>query len=147
MVKEIEDQLHVLQILHTTIDKSLEGLADEDWVKKPGESFNNIASIIDHVMLVEQKFLSVIAGMQSEIDSQEPFHASSWDVSKIRSKWSKILADARVLLTNVSEDDLTDFGLKMNAGELNKRELLSYMVAHTAHHRGQIPLLKRMLAK
>jgi uncharacterized damage-inducible protein DinB len=147
MIKEIEDQLHILQMLHTTIDKALDGLSDEEWVKKPGESFNNIASIIDHVMLVEQKFMSIIAGLPSEIDSQEPFHASSWDVAKIKSKWAKILDDARVLLDNVSEDSLSDPGLNMSAGELNKREVLSYMIAHTAHHRGQLPLLKRMLAK
>ncbi len=147
MIKEVEDELNVLQLLHTSIDQLVEGLTDEDWAQKPGESFNNIASIIDHVMLVEQKFLSVIAGLPSEIDTQEPFHANSWDVPRIKAKWEKILDDAKLLLSKVSEDDLTDPGLTLRVGDLNKRQLLTYMIAHTAHHRGQLPLVKRLLAK
>ncbi len=145
MISEVADQFKLLQTLHMTIDKSLEGLSNEDWVRKPGESFNNIASVIDHVMLVEQKFLTAVAGHPADIDTQEPFQANAWDVAKIKEKWSKIIDDTKVVLETINEGMLEEPGLKLSIGELNKRQLLSYMLVHTAHHRGQIPLIKRLL--
>ncbi len=147
MIKEVSDQLDLLQAIHASIDKSLEGLSDEDWVRKPGESFNSIASIINHAMLAEQRFLSVVVGHPADIDTQEPFHTQSFDVVKTKDKWAKLVGDARVVLESVNEVTLTEPGLKLGVGDLNKRQLLSYMLAHTAHHRGQIPLLKRLLAR
>ncbi len=147
MIKEVQDQFELLKAIHATVDKSLEGLSDEDWVRKPGEGFNTIASIIEHTMLVEQKFLTVVAGHPAEIDSQATFTAASWDVAKIKDKWSKILDDAKIVLEQINEATLDEPGMKAGIGDLNKRQVLSYLLVHTAHHRGQIPLLKRLLAQ
>jgi uncharacterized damage-inducible protein DinB len=145
MLPEVRDQLNLLQSVHASIDKMLDGLSDEQWLKKPREDFNNIASVIEHVILVERKFLAALSGESVDIDVQAPFRANEWDVQRIRSEWRDSLAKAESVLDKLTEADLAAPGLKLGIGEVNKRQLLAYTIAHTAHHRGQIPLIKKLL--
>lgn len=146
LIKEVKDLFELLQAIHRTIDESVDGLTDDDWLKKPAENFNNIAAIMEHITLVENKFMSILQGANEEINTQAPFKATSWDVPSIRSAWKTTLTNAKTVLESIREEDLDQPGAKLGVGELNKRQLISYTVAHTAHHRGQIPIVKKLNA-
>jgi uncharacterized damage-inducible protein DinB len=145
MIPEVQDQYQLLVSVHRSVDKMVADLSDEQWLKKPAENFNNIASVVEHVVLVERKFLAALAGTSADMDVQAPFRASHWDVASIKRQWQENLQIAEETLSKLTEQDLTAPGLKLGIGELNKRQLLSYMIAHTVHHRGQIPLIKKLL--
>ncbi|WP_134158358.1 DinB family protein [Alicyclobacillus sacchari] len=145
MIQEVADLYQLFVSVHATVDKMLEGLSDDDWVKKPQPNFNNIASIVEHVALVERRFFAQVKGELSQLDAGEPFRAESWDVAKIKELWVSNLEFAKSALEPLSESDLAEFGAKLGVGEVNKRQLIAYAIAHTAHHRGQIPLVKKLL--
>lgn len=145
MIQEVQDQYELLVKLHGTVDKMLEGLSDEAWSTKPLENMNSVASVMDHVLLVEKKFLGFLTGQKLDIDTQAPFKTDQWNVVAIREEWAKSLDAAQTALERVKEEDLTQEGAALGVGTLNKRQLLSYMIAHTAHHRGQIPIIKKLL--
>ena len=144
MVKEVSDQFALLKMIHSTMDKMMEDLSDEDWMRKSGDEFNSVAAVVDHVLLVEDKFLSALSGVVNNIGTQTPFQSGPASLEDIRSRWAASLPAAEAVLSGLSEADLDSPGLKLGVGELNKRQLLSYMIAHTAHHRGQIPIIKKL---
>ncbi|GLV13172.1 hypothetical protein Heshes_08560 [Alicyclobacillus hesperidum] len=145
MIQEVADLYQLLVSVHTSVDKMLEGLSDDDWLKKPQQNLNNIASIVEHTALVERRFFAQVKGQVPELDAGAPFRADSWDVPKIKALWADNLEFAKHALEALSEADLAQFGAKLGIGEVNKRQLIAYAVAHTAHHRGQIPLVKKLL--
>ncbi len=145
MIQEVSDLYGLLSAVHTSIDAMLEGLTEEQLLAKPRQDFNNIASVIDHIARVEKRFFSVIAGAEEDVNSSEPFKAESWDLSAIRQRWAESLPYAERSLSALTEDNLSEHGLKVGIGSLNKRQLISYTIAHTTHHRGQIPLIRKLL--
>ncbi|WP_206918093.1 DinB family protein [Alicyclobacillus suci] len=145
MIQEVRDLYELLRAVHGSIDKMVENLTDEQWLKKPLPNFNNIASIVDHITRVEQKFFSAIAGETAEINTSEPFQVDNWHLDAIREQWVESLSYAERVLESVKEDDLSKPGLKVGMGDLNRRQLIINTIAHTAHHRGQIPLIKKLL--
>lgn len=144
MVKEVADEFALLQMIHKTIDQMVESLSDEDWTKKSGAQYNSVAAVIDHVLLVEGKFLSGLAGSPNDTNTQTPFKEAPDALSNIRRRWEASLGEAEAVLQGLTASDLDAPGLKLGIGELNKRQLLSYMIVHTAHHRGQIPIIKKL---
>ncbi|MCF8566130.1 DinB family protein [Alicyclobacillus tolerans] len=145
MIQESADQFALLTAIHASIDKMVEGLSDEQWLKKPGDGYNNVASILDHVCRVEQKFFAALAGENVDIDTQAPFKAASWDLAAIRTAWQDSLSRAQSALAGLTEASMGEPGMKLGIGDLNKRQLISYAIAHTAHHRGQIPIVKKLI--
>lgn len=145
MIREVADEYQILRAVHASIDKMLEGLSDEQWVTKPLPNFNAIAAVMDHVVRVEKRFMSAIAGEEIDTKSMEPFAVDHWDVSAIRDAWAASLPYAEQVLATVTESDLIKTGLKLGVGEMNRRQLLTYAIAHATHHRGQIPLLRKLL--
>lgn len=144
MLKEVSDYFEVLSMVHSSIDKMLDGLTVEQWLQRPSDGFNNVASILDHMIRVEKKFFSAVAGQSLELDTQEPFKAGQWDVAAIQKDWAASLPLIRDALEGLSQDDLDLPGLSLRVGELNKRQLIVYAIGHTTHHRGQIPLVLKM---
>ncbi|MBX6352801.1 MAG: DinB family protein [Thermoflavifilum sp.] len=145
MLKEVADQLALLKMIHATIDRMVENLTPEQWVQKPAPNMNNIASIVHHTALVEKRFLAVLAGQNPDVDAGAPFRAQSWDLEQIRKDWESVLPYAQEVLERLTEHDLDAFAAKLGVGEVNKRQLIAYTIAHTAHHRGQIPLVKKLI--
>ncbi len=145
MIAEARDAYVVLESVHRSIDKMLEGLTDQQLLEKPFENMNNIASIVEHTTLVEKRFLSSLTGVVQTIDSQKPFQASLWDVTAIRQQWEDVLKYAKEVFEKLEQTDMEQPGLKLGIGELNKRQLMVYTIAHTTHHRGQIPIVKKFL--
>lgn len=144
MLKEVADLYDLLQSVHRTIDQSVDELTDDEWLKKPAGNFNNIAAIMQHMTLVENKFMSLLRGTPEDIQTQAPFQATSWDVPGIRAAWQATLANAQAVLEKLDAEELDQPAGKLGVGELNKRQLISYTIAHTTHHRGQIPLVKKL---
>lgn len=145
MIQEVNDSYVLLSAVHGSIDKMVENLTDEEWLKKPLPNFNNIASVVDHMTRVERKFVSVIAGQSQDMNTAEPFQIDSWDLEAIRKAWADSLPYVASVYESLTEAQLTEPGLKVGMGELNKRQLMSNAIAHAAHHRGQIPLIKKLL--
>ncbi len=145
MIQEVSDLYALLTAVHESIDNMLNDLTDGQWLKKPLPNFNNVASVVDHITRVEKKFLSGIEGALLETNPGEPFKVEQWDLFAIRQAWAASLPYAGQVLTKVTLEDLTDQGMKLGIGELNKRQLISYTIAHATHHRGQIPLIKKLL--
>ncbi|AEJ44678.1 DinB family protein [Alicyclobacillus acidocaldarius] len=145
MLKEMQD-LHDLYVkVHATIHQMVDGLTDDQWVKKPADNFNNIASILEHTLLVERRFFAQLKGEPTDIDARAPFLATSWDVAKIKAMWSENERLAKEAFDHLTAEELDQPGAKLGVGEVNKRQLAAYAIAHTAHHRGQIPLVKKLL--
>ncbi|MCY0896992.1 MAG: DinB family protein [Alicyclobacillaceae bacterium] len=145
MVREVQDIFELLTAVHRTMDGMVEDLTDEQWMKKPLPNFNNIVSVFDHVNRVEARFLSILSGAPEAIDTQLPFHTDAWDLREVRDGWSHALMNAEQVFSSLTVVQLEEEAVTLGIGKLNKRQLLSYMVAHTAHHRGQIPLIKKLL--
>nr|WP_230088086.1 DinB family protein [Alicyclobacillus mali (ex Roth et al. 2021)] len=131
--------------VHATIHQMVDGLTDDQWVKKPADNFNNIASILQHTLLVERRFFAQLKGEAADIDARAPFVATSWDVAKIKEMWAENERLARDAFEHLTAEELDQPGAKLGVGEVNKRQLAAYAIAHTAHHRGQIPLVKKLL--
>ncbi|WP_029421256.1 DinB family protein [Alicyclobacillus macrosporangiidus] len=144
MIPEVADLFSLWKLVHASVDKMIADLTDEQLTKKP-EGNNAIAAVLEHTALVERKFLSALAGQVEDIDVQAPFKASSWDAAKAKGLWNDVLSYGEQVLSGLTAEQLSQPGLKLGVGELNKRQLLAYMIGHTAHHRGQIPILKRLI--
>ncbi|MCL6632372.1 MAG: DinB family protein [Alicyclobacillus herbarius] len=144
MIQEVADLYDLLSKVHGTIDAMVADLSDEQWLKKPLPNWNNIASIIEHVTRVERKFFSAVGGQAEDIDVGAPFRANSWDLNAVRQAWADSLPYAEHVLEPLQAEDLTAPGMNLGVGKLNKRQLIAYAISHTAHHRGQIPLVKKL---
>lgn len=145
MIQEVADLYELLSAVHGSIDKMVADLTDEQWVKKPLSNFNNVASVVDHITRVERKFMSALKDQLEDINTAEPFQVDNWDLQMIRKQWENALPFAKDALEKLTHENLSEPGLKVGMGDLNKRQLLSNAIAHAAHHRGQIPLIKKLL--
>lgn len=145
MIQEVSDLYALLAAVHESIDNMVSELTDDQWLKRPLPNFNNVASVLDHVVRVEKKFLSSLEGAVIETQPGDPFKSEQWDLQVIRQAWAESLPYAKQVLSNLTEEELTEPGLKLGIGQLNKRQLISYAIAHATHHRGQLPLIKKLL--
>jgi uncharacterized damage-inducible protein DinB len=146
VVSEVHDQFEVLQTVHKGLSAMIAGLSKEKLVEKPAEHFNNIASLLEHILLTEKRFLAGISEGDTDIDIMAPFNASEWNVEQILFDWQASLKTAEEVLSKLTVEDLSTPGLKLRSGDvINKRQVVTYMVLHAAHHRGQIPLIKKLL--
>ncbi|MCL6549200.1 MAG: DinB family protein [Alicyclobacillus sp.] len=147
MLKELSDQLDMLKSIHGQIDGMLQDLTDEQWVKKPAPGVNNIASILEHLALTERRFWSILRGQPEDIDTQGTFQQTSWDVNRIRELWAQSLQGAEAAFAGLTESDLEQTAFTTRTGMvLNKRQLIAMAIAHAGHHRGQIPIIKKLIA-
>lgn len=145
MIKELADQFEVLKAVHSSIESMVEGLTEEQWLAKPNEHFNNVASIVDHIARVERKFLSALTGEMEQIDAMETFKASRWDVPAIRQAFADVIPFAKTIFSQLTAEDMDAFGLKLRTLELNKRQVIAFTMTHSTHHRGQIPLVLKLI--
>jgi len=141
VIAEATDYFALLKSIHGSIDDLTDSLTEEEWLRRPQDNFNNIASIIDHVTRVEKRFMAAIAGETIDTDAGAPFKATHWNVAAIRQAWRDVLAYSESVLDQLTEADLVKPGLTLRIGDLNRRQLIVYTIAHTTHHRGQIPLV------
>jgi uncharacterized damage-inducible protein DinB len=146
MIKEVSDYYGVLKYVHQSIDQQLKNLSTEDWLKKE-EGFNNIASIIDHITAVENGFMKVLSGNEMDKFPAESFKKESSDIENIKKEWSKALSFSEEVLNSINEnqlDETVDLRLGM---DINKRQLIILTISHLTHHRGQIPLVLKVIKK
>jgi uncharacterized damage-inducible protein DinB len=101
--------------------------------------------VIDHVTRVEKKLIAAVGGKTLDIDARRPFKENLWDVKKIKEAWSDSSAESKSVLDTVSESALDLPGLTLGGGSLNRRQLLTFTIFHITHHRGQIPLILKMM--
>jgi uncharacterized damage-inducible protein DinB len=145
MNAELQDMVALLEAVHKTIDGMVEDLTDDEWVKKPRADFNNIASVIQHTALVERRFFTLLDGRTPEAPSVNPFASESHDVPAIRRDFADTLEYGKQVLGRLDPASLSEHAVKLGVGELDRRQLIAYAIAHTTHHRGQIPLIKKLL--
>jgi len=145
MLKEVADLYQLLEVTHLSVERLLEDVTDEEFGKSP-QGMNSLASIIDHCTLVERKFMQVVSGESSNLDTQAPFKAPSRDAATVRQDFADVLMYSKDVLSKLKDSSVLDtFGLKLGGNEIDKRQLIVYAITHNTHHRGQIPLVKRLL--
>lgn len=145
MTKDVQDMLQLLTAVHETIDTLVEDLSDAEWLAKPRPDFNNVASVLEHVTMVEHRFLTVLNGQAPEAATRNPFQADTWDVAAIRKAFAGTLDYAHEVLSHLDATTLDQHALKLGIGDVDRRQLLAYTIAHTTHHRGQLPLIKKLI--
>ena len=146
MIQEIDDYYGVLQYVHKSIDDMLHDLTADQWVDTRGE-FNNIASIVDHITAVETGFMKILAGESIEKMPAESFKKSEWNILHLKTNWNEALLFSKEVLAGLTEknlEEIVDLGLGM---DMSKRQLIIFTISHLTHHRGQIPLIKKMISK
>lgn len=145
VLKEVADLYQLLEVTHQSIVRLLEDVTDVEFGQKT-HGMNSLASIIDHCTLVERKFMQVVSGETSNLDTQAPFQLPSREAMEVREDFNAVLDYSKSVLDSISDAQTLDaFGLKLGVGDVDKRQLIAYAIAHTTHHRGQIPLIKRLL--
>jgi len=145
MRQELADLLQLFNATHASIEKMVEDLSAQEWVTKPRPDFNAIAAVLQHIAMVETRFLTILDGQTPEPATVNPFTSEHWDVPTIRATYQALPAFASEVLHRLDPDTLEQHAVKLGIGELNRRQLLAYTIAHTTHHRGQIPLIKTLL--
>ncbi|PWI57897.1 DinB family protein [Sulfoacidibacillus thermotolerans] len=146
MDKEMSDLLVLYKAVHASVDQMVEGLSEQEWLQKPLPNMNNVASIIEHITLVEQRFLGFLTGKPENIDTGAPFKTDSWNVEKIKMGYSAVAQQVERALNSLTSEELDQHAAKLGIGDVNKRQLVAYLIAHTTHHRGQIPIVKKLNA-
>ncbi len=144
MSKIASDLIAAFRANHKTVKDLVADMEDSQWVKKPGSNINNIASIIEHVALVEQKVIAVIAGDKIDVNPGAPFAQTSWNVHKIKMQLDEVLDYAVTTLGSLTDGSLTEVP---SGGKRTRLELAVNVIAHTAHHRGQIPIIKKLIVE
>jgi uncharacterized damage-inducible protein DinB len=146
MLKEVSDYFDLLEYVHNSINKMIEGLSDKQWLEVDRHNnINNIASIIEHITVVEEKFMQLINGDQINELPNQSFKKKEWNIEEIKLNWNKVLYKSKNVLENVSEEQLEE-EIDLGIGTvLNKRQIIIMTISHLTHHRGQIPLVKKII--
>jgi uncharacterized damage-inducible protein DinB len=146
MLKEVSDYFDLLEYVHNSINKMIEGLSDKQWLEVDRHNnINNIASIIEHITVVEEKFMQLINGDQIDELPNQSFKKKEWNIEEIKLNWNKVLYKSKKVLENVSKEQLEE-EIDLGIGTVfNKRQIIIMTISHLTHHRGQIPLVKKII--
>lgn len=166
LLRRLDESLEVLE-------KSLAGLAEKDWEKKPAPERWSAAAIVHHLILVEVQRLQwlkdLLAGRRESAPSRT---ATIPDIASYRRKEQRLQAKEdmqptagippKVLLTGfrrgraetrafASEVDLAKLQemwlLTKSFGPLNGAEYLEFLAAHTERHADQIKDVRKEISK
>jgi hypothetical protein len=165
ILRRLDESLNVLE-------KSLAGLAEKDWEKKPAPERWSVAEIVHHLILVEVQRLQwlkdLLAGRR---ESAPPRAEPIPDIASYRRKEQRVQAKEdmqpttgippKVLLTGfrrgrtetrtfASKVDLAKLQevwlLTKSFGALNGVEYLEFLAAHTERHADQIQQVKKQVS-
>ncbi|MCY0876805.1 MAG: DinB family protein, partial [Firmicutes bacterium] len=101
MTSELRDLGQLWSAVHESVEKMVEDLSDAEWLRKPRADFNNVASVLEHVTMVERRFLTVLDGKTPEPSTRNPFQADHWDVVAIRKAYADNLLYAQDVIARL----------------------------------------------
>ncbi|MCI0694373.1 DinB family protein [candidate division KSB1 bacterium] len=166
ILRRLDESLNVLE-------KSLAGLAEKDWEKKPAPERWSVAEIAHHLILVEVQRLQwlkdLLAGRR---ESAPPRTGTIPDIASYRRKEQHVQAKEdmqptagippKVLLTGfrrgraetrafASEVDLAELQevwlITKSFGALNGAEYFEFLAAHTERHADQIQEVRKQVSR
>jgi DinB superfamily len=165
LLRRLDESLNVLE-------KSLAGLAEKDWEKKPAPERWSVAEIVHHLILVEVQRLQWLKDLSAgRRESAPPRTEPIPDIASYRHKEQRVQAKEdmqpatdippKVLLTGfrrgrtetrafASEVDLAKLQevwlLTKSFGPLNGAEYLEFLAAHTERHADQILAVRKQVS-
>ncbi|HKP69138.1 MAG TPA: DinB family protein [Pyrinomonadaceae bacterium] len=125
---------------------AIKGVTAEQAAWKPEGADNSIYELINHLNYYNNAYLQRFKGADYEYkiaDNDESFdkgEAASWDAEAAR--YDSIMSEWRTLLDSADDSKLAEFVPPYN--EVPWLSLIGNIIAHNAHHGGQIVLLRKL---
>jgi uncharacterized damage-inducible protein DinB len=121
-------------------------LSQEQFTQTVAGSYGSIRNTLVHVLSAEWGWLDRCGGPpRGERLQPDAFPT----VDSLKEVWSRVEADMRAFLANLTADDLLrDVEFALGTGPkrcIPMGALLQHAIIHAAHHRGQVAMLVRVL--
>jgi uncharacterized damage-inducible protein DinB len=140
------DFLKILEVQHTEMERSMDGLSQAalDW--SPGPDMNSIAVLVAHVVGAERYWLGeVIAREPSYRDRPAEFQTSGLTAGELKERLKAATAYARRVLEPLTLEDLeTTRIVPRDGSERGVAWCLPYILSHTATHVGHVQVTRQL---
>ncbi|MDA8064585.1 MAG: DinB family protein [Thermaerobacter sp.] len=121
------------------------GMAEEELNWSPARGVNSAGALLVHLAAAQRYWIGqVIGGRDSHRDRPAEFVPRILEQAAVLREYRETNAAADGVLEGLSDADL-DREVEGAGGRTTVREVLLRLIAHFAHHRGQLLLLKRLL--
>jgi uncharacterized damage-inducible protein DinB len=141
-----ESYLDRLQKLHTDIEKTFEGLAQEalDWI--PGAGMNSMAVIVTHLTGAERYWIGDLAGEDpSGRDRAAEFRVRGLDAADLKKRLNDSLEYARLVAGRLSLVELAEIHTSPRDGkQFSVAWSLLHALEHTAVHLGHLQIMRQL---
>jgi uncharacterized damage-inducible protein DinB len=127
------------------IERSLEGLADEEVWWRPNEASNSIGNLLLHLCgNVSQWIIGGVGGREVERHRQQEFDERRMlPARELLSRIKQVLAEADEVLGNVDVETLLS-NRQIQGYEMSVLEAVYHVVEHFGMHTGQVIYLSKM---
>lgn len=137
---------HLMNTLHTAIEKSITDLPDEalDW--SPGPEFNSLGVLIAHTLGAERFWIGDIAGEKpsGRIRADE-FAIVGKTVDFFTTQARNILAHSQSILANITPEELNEIRRVPDSDrQVTVAWAVLHALEHTALHVGHIELTRQL---
>ncbi len=135
-----------LEVLHTDIRRTIEGLSREalDW--SPGPDMNSLAVLAAHTAGAERYWVGDVAGQDaSGRDRDAEFRTKGLDVDALTTRLNAALEHSRRVLENLTVADIDARRISPRDGkEYTVAWALMHALEHTAIHLGHMQIVRQM---
>lgn len=144
--KFAEAWLRILENLHASIEKAIDGLPQEalDWV--PGPEMNSIAVLVAHLAGSTRYLIGdVVAQDPSQRDRAAEFRTQGLDAAALRQRLLAARTYARGVLEKLAPQDLETLRLFPRDGsQVSVAWAVAHTLEHTALHTGHIEITRQL---
>ncbi|HEY3367860.1 MAG TPA: DinB family protein [Symbiobacteriaceae bacterium] len=147
MNKEISDLLELLEGVRGLLVRELEPLDEQALNARIRPDFNSIGMLVRHVADMERLMIGQqVGGVPAGVDRQSAFRVEPATRAELLEQLAAAGRLSRETLGALAPEALDEDGMRLLSGlALNKRQTVVYAIAHIAHHRAQILLLRKWL--
>jgi len=142
MYRKIEDFIEDWKAEESATIKIFESIPESAKSTKATEHLRSLERLAWHITQTLTEMPARAGLVEKDVLEHEPIPASFEEIIRAYKKYSKELADN--LQKKWKDDGLTDT-VEMYGQQWEKRKILSVMVLHQVHHRGQMTALMRVL--
>lgn len=142
MYLKIKDFLNDWKYESEATEKILRGLTDESLTKKFDDDIRSIGILAWHLVITFNEMLS--QAQLKGIESPGKESAVPKSANEIADAYSKASRQINFIISKQWDDDSLTEEIPMYGRKWSKGKVLSVLVLHQAHHRGQLTVLMRM---